>query len=142
MTLVNTRAAFEAAITDAVKDVDPTVTMIYDNVSYTKPGKKVKYIVTTINFGQATKQVQGEAQTYYSGFIQSGIYVPKGAGTSVLAALSEAVITGMTSVNSSAYVDTYSCNPRVGDVVGPGGIDNEDESHYLGVITCQFSANG
>ena len=74
MTLVNTRAAFEAAITDAVKDVDPTVTMVYDNVSYTKPGKTVKYIVTTINFGQATKQVQGDAQTYYSGFIQSGIY--------------------------------------------------------------------
>ena len=142
MTLVNTRAAFEAAITDAVKDVDPTVTMIYDNVSYTKPGKNVKYIVTTINFGRATQQAQGDAQTYYSGFIQSGIYVPKGAGTSVLAALSEAVITGMTSVNSSTYVDTYSCNPRVGDVVGPGGIDNEDESHYLGVITCQFSANG
>ena len=141
MTLVNTRAAFEAAITDAVKDVDPTVTMVYDNVSYKKPGKTGEYIVTIINFGQATTQTQGDAKTYYSGFIQSNIYVPKGAGTSVLAALGEAVITGMTSVNSSTYVDTYSCNPRVGDVVGPGGVDNVDESHYLGVITCQFSAN-
>ena len=140
MTLVNTRAAFEKAITDAVKDVDPTVTMVYDNVAYTKPGATVKYILTTVNFGQATRQAQGAAGTYYSGFIQSRIYVPKGAGTSVLSALSEGVITGMTSVNSPTYVDTYSCSPRVGDVAGPGGIDVEDESHYLGVITCQFSA--
>ena len=57
MTLVNTRAAFEKAITDAVKDVDPTVTMVYDNVAYTKPGATVKYIVTTVNFGQATRQL-------------------------------------------------------------------------------------
>ena len=37
MTLVNTRAAFEKAVTDAVSDVDPTIEMVYDNVpvSYT-----------------------------------------------------------------------------------------------------------
>jgi hypothetical protein len=51
------------------------------------------------------------------------------------------VVDGLTSVNSSTYVDTYSCKPRVKDVVGPGGVDVEDQSHYLGVITCQFSAN-
>ncbi len=32
MTLVNTRAAFEKAVTDAVANVDPTVEMIYDNL--------------------------------------------------------------------------------------------------------------
>ena len=37
MTLVNTRAAFEKAVTDAVAAVDATVEMVYDNmaVSYT-----------------------------------------------------------------------------------------------------------
>ena len=35
MTLVNTRAAFEKAVTDKVSDVDPTVTMVYDNVHFT-----------------------------------------------------------------------------------------------------------
>ncbi len=39
MTLVNTRAAFEKAVTDAVSDVDPTVLMVYDNVHFTSPGK-------------------------------------------------------------------------------------------------------
>ena len=39
MTLVNTRAAFEKAVTDAVTDVDPTVLMVYDNVHFTNPGK-------------------------------------------------------------------------------------------------------
>ena len=39
MTLVNPRAAFEKAVTDKVSDVDPTVTMVYDNVHFTTPGK-------------------------------------------------------------------------------------------------------
>ena len=34
MTLVNTRAAFEKAVTDAVNDADPTVLMVYDNVHF------------------------------------------------------------------------------------------------------------
>ena len=38
MTLVNVRAAFEKAITDAVVDVDPRVKLVYDNVSFTTPG--------------------------------------------------------------------------------------------------------
>ena len=45
MTLVNTRAAFEKAVTDAVADVDPTVEMIYDNMVYKTPGKTKKYVV-------------------------------------------------------------------------------------------------
>ena len=141
MTLVKARAAFEKAITDAVTDVDPTVKMIYDNIAYTTPGKTIKYIVLGVNFGQATMQNQGASSDFYSGFIQCNVYVPKNKGTSVLAAISESVIDGMTSVNASDYVDTYSCKPKVMDVVGPGIFDTEDESHCMAVITCQFSAN-
>ena len=39
MTLVNTRAAFEKAITDAVAAADATVEMVYDNMVYKTPGK-------------------------------------------------------------------------------------------------------
>ena len=42
MTLVNARAAFEKAVTDAVAAVDNTVLMVYDNVAYTTPGKTKK----------------------------------------------------------------------------------------------------
>ena len=141
MTLVNARAAFEKAVTDAVIAADGTVNMVYDNVPYIKPGKTKKYVVVTVNFGQSTIQNQGASSDFYSGFIQCSVYVPKGKGSSVLAAISESVIDGLTSVNASNYTDTFSCKPKVRDVVGPGGVDDEDESHYLGVITCQFSAN-
>ena len=42
MTLVNARAAFEKAVTDAVADADDTVLMKYDNVAFTTPGKDQK----------------------------------------------------------------------------------------------------
>ena len=141
MTLVKARAAFEKAITDAVATADASVKMIYDNIAYTTPGKTVKYIVLGVNFGQAIMQNQGASSDYYSGFVQCNVYVPKNKGTSVLAAISESVIDGMTSVNASDYVDTYSCKPKTTDVVGPGIFDTEDESHCMAVITCQFSAN-
>ena len=48
MTLVNVRAAFEKAITDAVADVDPRVKLVYDNVSFTTPGKTVTYITNLL----------------------------------------------------------------------------------------------
>jgi hypothetical protein len=141
MTLVNTRAAFEKAVTDTVLDANPKVKMVYDNVPYVTPSKSITYVVVSVNFGQATMQNQGASSDYYSGFVQCNIYVPKNKGTAALASTSELVIDGLTSVNASDYVDTYSCNPRVRDIVGPGGVDDEDESHYLGVISCQFSAN-
>ena len=50
MTLVNTRAAFEKAVTDAVADIDPTVLMVYDNVHFTTSGKTQKYIIMTLEF--------------------------------------------------------------------------------------------
>jgi len=141
MTLVNARAAFEKAITDAVAAADNTVKILYDNVPYTTPGKTVKYMILGVNFGQATVQNQGAASDFYTGFIQCNIYVPKSKGSAVLAAISESVIDGMTAVNASNYTDTFSCKPRTLDVAGPSVFESDEESHAMGVITCQFSAN-
>ena len=141
MTLVNTRAAFEKAVTDAVENVDPTVEMIYDNMIYKTPGKTKKYIVMSIDFSQATTQTQGASQDFYSGVIQCNIYVPRGKGSAALSALGEAVIDGLTSVNASDYTDTFSCKPRVLDINGPTPLEIEDRSHFIGIISCQFSAN-
>ena len=141
MTLVNTRAAFEKAVTDKVSDVDPTVTMVYDNVHFTTPGKTKKYILLSLNFTQSTLQNQGAASDYYAGVIQCNIYVPKNKGTSVVSAISESVIDGLTSVNASNYTDTFSCTPRVADVNGPTMLQIEDRSHFIGIISCQFTAN-
>ena len=95
----------------------------------------------SINFGQSTIQNQGSASSYYSGFIQCNIYVPRSKGSAVLSNISEAIIDGLISVNASDYVDTFTCSPRVSDIVGPGPILSDEESHFLGVISCQFSAN-
>ena len=141
MTLVNTRAAFEKAVTDAVAAADNTVEMVYDNVHYTTPGKSTKYILMSLNFTQSTQQNQGAASDYYAGVIQCNVYVPKGKGTSVLSAIGEAVIDGLTSVNASNYTDTFSCKPRVLDINGPTPLEIEDRSHFIGIISCQFSAN-
>ena len=141
MTLVNTRAAFEKAVTDAVAAADNTVEMVYDNVHYTTPGKSTKYILMSLNFTQSTQQNQGAASDYYAGVIQCNVYVPKSKGTSVLSAIGEAVIDGLTSVNASNYTDTFSCKPRVLDINGPTPLEIEDRSHFIGIISCQFSAN-
>jgi len=140
MTLVNARAAFEKAVTDAVSSADSDVRMVYDNVAFTTPGKSEKYILMSVSFAQATLQTQGAAQDFYSGTIQCNVYVPKSAGTSVLSAISEAVIDGLTSVNASGYTDTYSTSPRVLDIVGPTPLDVEDRSHFVGIVSCQFTA--
>ena len=141
MTLVNTRAAFEKAVTDKVSDVDPTVSMVYDNVHFTTPGKTKKYILMSLNFTQSTLQNQGAASDYYAGLIQCNVYVPKSKGTSVLSEICEAVIDGLTSVNASGYTDSFSVSPRVQDINGPTMLEIEDRSHFVGVISCQFSAN-
>tara|TARA_Y100001972_G_C7640579_1_gene321788 strand:- start:1019 stop:1447 length:429 start_codon:yes stop_codon:yes gene_type:complete len=141
MTLVKTRAAFEKAVTDAVADVDPTISMVYDNVTFTKSGKTKKYVVMLINYNQATIQNQGASSDFYSGVIQCNIYVPKSKGTSQLSEIAEAVIDGLTSVNASGYTDTFSVKPRVQDINGPTTLEIEDRSHFVGIISCQFSAN-
>ena len=141
MTLVKTRAAFEKAVTDAVADVDPTISMVYDNVTFTKSGKTKKYVVMLINYNQATIQNQGASSDFYSGVIQCNIYVPKSKGTSQLSEIAEAVIDCLTSVNASGYTDTFSVKPRVQDINGPTMLEIEDRSHFVGIISCQFSAN-
>ena len=141
MTLVNTRAAFEKAVTDAVAAADNTVEMVYDNVHYTTPGKSTKYILMSLNFTQSTQQNQGASSDYYAGVIQCNVYVPKSKGTSVLSSISEAVIDGLTSVNASDYSDTFSCKPRILDINGPTPLEIEDRSHFIGIISCQFTAN-
>ena len=140
MTLVNARAAFEKAVTDAVVAADATVSMVYDNVRFTIPSKSKKYVVMSVNFNRSTLQNQGAASDYYSGVIQCNVYVPKSGGTSVLSAISESVIDGLTSVNGTGYTDTFSVSPRVMDVTGPSPIELEDRAHFLGIISCQFTA--
>ena len=141
MTLVKTRAAFEKAVTDAVSDADPTVSMVYDNVTFTTSGKTKKYVMMMVNYTQSTLQNQGASSDYYSGVIQCNIYVPKSKGTKDLSAIAESVINGLTSVNASDYTDTFSVKPRVQDINGPTMLEIEDRSHFVGVISCQFSAN-
>ena len=141
MTLVNARAAFEKAVTYSVVAADNTVSVVYDNVTFVTPGKSKKYVVMNLNFTQSTLQNQGAATDYYSGVVQCNVYVPKSKGTSVLSAISESVIDGLTSVNASNYSDTFSVKPRVQDINGPVMLEIEDRSHFVGVISCQFSAN-
>ena len=141
MTLVNTRAAFEKAVTDAVAAVDATVEMVYDNMLYKTPGKTKKYIIMSVDFAQATTQTQGTASDFYSGVIQCNVYVPRGKGSATLSTLGEAVIDGLTSVNASNYTDTFSCSPRVLDINGLTPIQLDDSAHFLGLISCQFTAN-
>jgi len=141
MTLVKTRAAFEKAVTDALSDFDPTISMVYDNVTYTSAGKNNRYVTMTMNFAQSTIQSQGSAISYYSGVIQCNIYVPKSKGTNDLSNIAEIVINGLTSVNNASYVDSFQIQPRVQDINGPSMLEIEDRSHFVGVISCQFSTN-
>ena len=141
MSLVNVRAAFEKAVTDTVAGVDNTVTMVYDNTPFTTPGKTSKYISMSVNFNRSTMQNMGAAADFYTGVVTCNVYVPKNAGTATLASICEAVIDGLISVNASGYTDTFNCDPRVLDIVGPTPLDVEDRSHYVGLISCQFTAN-
>ena len=141
MTLKNTRAAFEKAITDTVLESDPTIEIVYDNLNFNTPGQEQKYVVINVNYSQSTVQPQGIALDYYSGVIQCNIHVPKNVGTNALIEITETVIDGLTSVNNSDYTDTFSVKPRVQDIVGPNLLDIEERSHFVGVISCQFSAN-
>ena len=142
MSLVNARAAFETAILDAVKDADPTVLVIFDNMPLNTPGKNKKYVMVSLDFGQSTTQTQGAASTYYSGSIRCGIMTPPNKGSAVASAIAESVITGLTSVNDSTYTDTFSVSPRVLQIEGPTSVNVEEDSHYLSVVSCDFTANG
>jgi hypothetical protein len=140
MTLVNARAALEAAINTAVTAADATVSVVFDNMPFTTPGKTKKYVLVTINFDQATIQPHGAAIDQYAGTVQCGIFTPRNRGSAAAAAIAESVIDGLTSVNAAGYVDTYSVVPRVGQISGPTAVTNENQSHFVSVVTCSFTA--
>mgnify|MGYP001420817647 FL=1 len=141
MTLVNARAAFETAIKTAVNAADNTVTVVFDNMPFTVPGKNKKYVMVSLDFAQSTTQTHGAAQDYYSGSIRCGIMTPPNRGSAVASAIAESVIDGLTSVNAANYSDTFSVSPRVSAVQGPTSVTVEGDSHYLSVVSCEFTAN-
>lgn len=141
MTLVTARAAFETAIKTAVTAADNTVTVVFDNVPFTTPGKNKKYVMVSVDFAQSTIQPQGASLDYYGGSITCGVMTPKNKGTADGAAIAEAVIDGLTSVNASGYSDSFSASPRVSQIAGPTSVSTERESHFLSVVSCSFTAN-
>tara|TARA_R100000329_G_scaffold93236_1_gene77708 strand:+ start:161 stop:589 length:429 start_codon:yes stop_codon:yes gene_type:complete len=141
MTLVNARAAFETAIKNAVTTADNTVTVVFDNMPFTTPGKTKKYVMVNLDFTQSTNQPQGAAIDYYAGTIRCAIMTPSNKGSAVAAAIAESVIDGLTSVNASDYSDTFSVSPRVSEISGPSSVVTEDQSHFMSVINCDFTAN-
>lgn len=140
MTLVNARAALETAIENAVTTADSDVTVVFDNMPFTVPGKTKKYVLVTINFDNATIQAHGAAVDQYFGTVQCGIFTPRNKGSAAAAAIAESVIDGLTSVNASGYTDTYSVVPRVGQISGPTAVTNENQSHFASVLSCSFTA--
>ena len=141
MTLVNARAAFETAIKNAVTTADNTVTMVFDNMPFTTPGKTKKYVMVNLDFTQSTNQSQGAAVDYYAGTIRCAIMTPSNKGSAVGAAIAESVIDGLISVNASDYSDTFSVSPRVSEISGPSSVVTEDQSHFMSVVNCDFTAN-
>ena len=141
MTLVNARAAFETAIKNAVTTADNTVTVVFDNMPFTTPGKTKKYVMVNLDFTQSTNQSQGAAVDYYAGTIRCAIMTPSNKGSAVGAAIAESVIDGLTSVNASDYSDTFSVSPRVSEISGPSSVVTEDQSHFMSVVNCDFTAN-
>ena len=142
MSLVNARAAFETAIKTTVAAADATVTVVFDNMPFTTPGKTKKYVLVSIDFDQATSQPQGAAIDYYTGSISCGILTPSNKGTATSSAIAESVIDGLISINASNYTDTYSVTPRVSQVSGPTSVSSDEDSHHLAVVSCDFTANG
>ena len=141
MTLVNARAAFETAIKNAVTTADNTVTVVFDNMPFTTPGKTKKYVMVNLDFTQSTNQSQGAAVDYYAGTIRCAIMTPSNKGSAVAAAIAESVIDGMTSVNASNYSDTFSVTPRVSQISGPTSVVTDNQSHFMSVVNCNFTAN-
>ena len=141
MSLVKARAAFENAILTSVTDTDPTVSVVFDNMPFSTPGKNKKYVMVNLNFSQSTTQPQGAAQKYYAGSIRCGIMTPPNRGSATATAIAESVITGLASRNSSTYVDKFAVSPRVSEIEGPTAVTVEGDSHFLTVVSCDFSAN-
>ena len=141
MTLVKARAAFETAVKNAVTTADGTVTVVFDNMPFTTPGKNKKYVMVSLDFDQATVQPHGDAKDFYAGTITCGVMAPANKGTATAAAIAESVIDGLISVNASDYTDTYSVTTKVSQISGPTSVTSGNDSHYTSVISCSFTAN-
>ena len=142
MSLTNTRAAIEESLQDTLKAANPTVSVVFDNTPFTSPGKSKKYVMVSIDFSQATQQPQGDAVAYYSGSVTCGIMTPKDKGTKESTVLAQDVIDAFTKLNKSTYVDKYSVSPRLSQISGPTSVNRAGDSHYLSVVSCDFTANG
>ena len=66
---------------------------------------------------------------------------PPNRGSSVASAVAQSVITGLISINSATYVDKFAVSPRVSEIEGPTAVTVEGDTHFLTVISCDFSAN-
>ena len=143
MTLVKARAAIEEAIEDAVLGDHPKLNILYDNVPLEDTAPNQEFLMVSIDFEQATMQPQGDAITFYRASVTCGVYVPFDQGSSRTSAISESLITGLTNINKSTYVDKHKVSPKVTQIAGPTSIRRDDrETHYIGVVTCDFTANG
>jgi len=143
MTLVKARAAIEDAIEDAVLNDHRRLNILYDNVPLDDTAPNQEFLMVSIDFEQVTLQPQGDAVTYYEATVTCGIYVPFDQGSSRTAAIAESLITGLTNVNKSTYVDTHKVSPKVREIAGPTSVRKDDkETHYIGVVSCTFTANG
>ena len=140
MTLVNARAAFEKALNTAITAANSDVSVVFDNTPFTKPGKSKSYVLVNINFSRSTYQPHGAAIDYYEGTIRCAIFTPMNRGSASASAIAESVIDGLTSVNASGYTDSYSTRPHVGEISGPTAVTSENNSHFLSVVNCRFSA--
>ncbi len=143
MTLVKARAAIEDAIEDAVLNDHRRLNILYDNVPLDDTAPNQEFLMVSIDFEQATMQPQGDAVTYYEATVTCGIYVPFNQCSSRTSAIAESLITGLTNVNKSTYVDTHKVSPKVREIAGPTSVRKDDkETHYIGVVSCTFTANG
>lgn len=97
--------------------------------------------MVNLDFTQSTTQPQGAAIDYYAGTIRCAIMTPSNKGSAVAAAIAESVIDGMTSVNASDYSDTFSVTPRVSQISGPTSVVTDNQSHFMSVVNCNFTAN-
>jgi len=107
---------------------------------FTTPGKTKKYVLVSINFDQSTIQPHGAAIDQYAGTVQCGIFTPRNKGSAAAAAIAESVIDGLASVNASGYADIYAVVPRVGQINGPTAVTEENNSHFISVVSCRFTA--
>ncbi len=142
MSLINARAALEEVIEDSLRDNHPRLTVIFDNAPLTGTAPSEEYVLISIDFDQSTLQPLGDAVTFYEGKVSCVISIPFDQGTKKATQIAETLITGLTDINKSSYVDKYSVVPKVREIEGPTSVRDDDETHYLSVVSCVFTANG